>query len=151
MNAILDGTFVQLIDGLCAANDGNNGHPQVTEAIRTQALAGLERILLDRTALDEHIRHVQKRVGTTCRHNDLLSEEQAERIVSDGINGISNSELGILLLNPIALRDLAFRIAEALPDCWLERMSVVGRQAMQREGVERKPLMLERLQKGEEP
>jgi hypothetical protein len=122
-----------------AAEHGNNGHPQVAEANRPQALAGLERILLDLTALDEHIRHLQKRLGGTFRHQTLLPEEQAERIVSGGVSGISNSELAVLLLNPIALRDLAFRIAEVLPDCWLERMSEVGRQVMQKEGVVRNP------------
>jgi hypothetical protein len=139
MSAVLDDTFVRLIDGLCADADGKNGHPQVMETNRLQALAGLERILLDLPALDEHIRHLQKRLGRTLQHQTLLPEEQAERIVANGVSGLSNSELVALLLNPIALRDLAFRIAEALPDCWLERMSEVGHQVMRREGIVRNP------------
>src|SRR5262249_33167342 len=52
---------------------------------------------------------------------------------------LSDEELAVLLLNPIALDGLAFRIDEDLPDYWLERMSEIGRRGMQAEGVVRKP------------
>jgi hypothetical protein len=139
MSAVLDDTFVRLFDSLCALDDETNGRPGVTEANRAQALAGLERLLVDVPALDEHIRRLQKRFGRTFRHQTLLAEERAEQVVSEGAGVLSNDELAVLLLNPIALRDLAFRIGEELPDYWLERMSEVGRQAMQAEGVVRKP------------
>jgi hypothetical protein len=139
MNAVLDDAFLKLIDDLCALDDATNGHPQVAEMNRPEALAGLERIVLDLPALDEHTRRLQKRFGRTFRHQTVLSEERAERIVSEGAGVLSNDELAALLLNPVALRDLAFRINEALPDCWLERLSDVGRQVMQKEGIVRKP------------
>ena len=139
MNAVLDDTFVSLIDGLCALDDKTNGQPRMAEANRPQALAGLERILLDLPALNEHIRRLQIRLGRSFRHQALLPEEQTEQIVSQGLAVLSNDELAGVLLNPIALRDLAFRIGEDLPDCWLERMSEVGRETTQAEGIARKP------------
>jgi hypothetical protein len=139
MNAVLDDTYRSLIDGLCALDDAMNGHPQVSEANRPQALACLERILVDLPALDEHIRRLQKQFGRTFRHQVLLPEELSKQIVSKGAGVLSNDELAVLFLNPIALRDLAFQIHEAPSNCWLERMSVVGRQVMQAEGIARKP------------
>ncbi len=139
MNAVHDDTIVKLIDRLCASDDETNGHPRMAEESRPQALAALERVLLDLPALDEHIRHLQKRLGRTFRHQGLLPEEQAEQVVSNGVGELTNEELAVLLLNPIASRDLALRIGEDLPDHWLERMSEVGRQVMRREGITRRP------------
>jgi hypothetical protein len=112
MNAVLDNTFARMIDRLCALDDATNGYPGVGEAERPRALAGLEHLLLDREALDEYIRYLQKRFGRTFRHQALLAGERAERIVSHGASVLPNDQLAALLLNPIALRDLAFRIGE---------------------------------------
>jgi HEAT repeat protein len=141
MTILFDDTFLGLVDSLCALDDATNGHPQVPEANRPQALAGLERLLLDLPTLDEHTRRLQKRFGRSFRHQGLLPEEQVERVVSEGAGVLSSGELAVLLLNPIALRDLAFRInefPETVPDSWLDRLSEVGRQVMQAEGVVRR-------------
>src|SRR5262249_25626423 len=53
MNAVLDATFLSLLGSLCDL-DVTNGHPQLVAADRPRALAGLERILVDRLALEEH-------------------------------------------------------------------------------------------------
>ena len=77
--------------------------------------------------------HDQFRASRTIQIEDadaLAAPEQA----------MDADELASLLLNPIALGDLAFLIEEALTDYWLERLSEVGRQMIQEEVTVRKTM-----------
>jgi hypothetical protein len=139
MNTVSDALVAQLINGLSVQDKAAHGHPRVAEADRPRVLASLERLLVDRQALDQHIRLLQKRFGRTFPQLALLPETLVEGILSAGAGVLANDELAALLLNPIALRDLSWQIHEAMPDYWLERLSEVGQQVMQGEGIERKP------------
>jgi hypothetical protein len=148
MNPFLDETFLRLMDNLCTRDDETNGHPQLSEGDRTLALSVLERFLLDRQALNEHTRRLQKRFGRTLRHKESLMPDRTDQIVFEGIEVLSTGELAVLLLNPIAMRVLSIQIVEALlnpevpldtSNYWLDRMSDLGRQMMQEDGILRKP------------
>jgi hypothetical protein len=70
------------------------------------------------------------------RHNQLLPEQTARAVAERGPDVLSPDELAVLLLNPYALWDLADLIDFVLPDYWLGRMDQVGRELMERHGLE---------------
>jgi hypothetical protein len=145
MNAALGDEFAALIDQLFASDEATDGRPELPEQERAHALAYLERLVLDRRALDEYIRFLQKRFGRSFRHQELLPTEESDRFLRSGAHVLSNGQLAALLLNTIALCDLASQINEELPDYWLDRMSILGQARWQvelGEGSSTKPPQL---------
>ena len=72
---------------------------------------------------------------TGFRHNGLLPEAEARAIAGRGPDMLADTELATLLLNPLALWDVADLINALLPEYWLGRMNEVGRQLMEEYGL----------------
>jgi hypothetical protein len=85
----------------------------------------------------------QTPVAPGFRHSQLLPAEQARAIAEHGpdtaLEGkpiLTDEELAALLLNPLALWDLADLIMVLLPEYWLPRFDEVGRLLMEQHGLE---------------
>jgi hypothetical protein len=70
------------------------------------------------------------------RHNELLPEGKVLAVAERGPDTLTDAELTTLLLNPLALWDVADVINAMLPEYWLGRMNEVGRQLMEEYGLE---------------
>jgi hypothetical protein len=133
MNDAHGETLARLMDRLSALDEATHGHPEVPERERQDAVTCAEWLVLDYCALDDHIRFLRKRFGPEVRHQALLPEEEADRVLRWGGHALSNGQLAVLLLNPIALLGLASQIDDELPDYWLDRMAALGQAQWQAE------------------
>jgi hypothetical protein len=131
MNAAHGETLARLMDRLSDLDEATPGHPEVLERERLDAVTCAEWLVLDHRALDDHICFLRKRFGPDVRHQALLPEEEADRVLRWGGHVLSNGLLAVLLLNPIALLGLASQIDEELPDYWLDRMAALGQAQWQ--------------------
>src|SRR5262249_52346340 len=72
-------------------------------------------VLVNRKALLEHGRFLQKVFGRTFRHTELLSKGPEKKVLAGGLDAIDDSSLARLILNPVALLALFKAIDEKMP------------------------------------
>jgi hypothetical protein len=70
------------------------------------------------------------------RHNQLLPEEEARTLAERGPGEYPPDKLARLLLNPLALWDVSDLINSLQPAYWLPRMEELGREYMERHGLD---------------
>jgi hypothetical protein len=110
------------------------GEPRLPAGGRGPLRAALERLLVHRPLLDEHIRYLQQALAARFRHCDLLPAAKAERLLARGVRGLDDATLAALLLNPVALYALSEEIAERLPPAWLRAMEDAGKRLLTAQG-----------------
>lgn len=74
--------------------------------------------------------------NTPFRHHQLLPGTKARTVGEKGPDVLDDNGVAALLLNPFALCELAEVIHEVDGDFWCERMDKLGRELMEREGLE---------------
>lgn len=113
-----------ILVGIAAAEPGSQPVPQHQ---RELLVGHTIRVLLDPKSLADHTRRLIdffKPTGLGHRFPplELPPEDLAERVVSGGpaeLRSLEISALALLMLNPIALYDLADRIEEDVPATWV--------------------------------
>ena len=76
--------------------------------------------------------HSRERRRFASRCSDLLDSPLEQRFVERGLEAASNEELHQLLINPVALCQLADAVDEAAPDAWWDDMVATGEKMMER-------------------
>jgi hypothetical protein len=148
-----------LLTDLRISDQESGGRPRLPPDRVRLARDWLSRLLVDSRPMLAHLALLQEFYGVPfrspeprwCRpeggspavkppggfqHNQLLQEETVRAIVERGPEVLTDDELARLLLNPLALWDVADRINVLLPPYWLPRMEEVGRQLMEEYGLE---------------
>jgi hypothetical protein len=85
-------------------------------------IPGLPRIMMEGKPL------FRLEAAAGFRHNGLLPEDAARAVAERGPGVLPDHDLARLLLNPLALWDVADLIDYLLPAHWLDRMEAVGRE-----------------------
>ncbi len=148
-----------LLANLRISDEATQGQPQLPAEAVGLARDYLSLLLVDIRALIAHLESLQDlyrakfryplssrfglegprpplEVAAGFRHKQLLPEETVRAVAERGIGVLPPAELALLLLNPCALWDLADQIDFLLPDYWLKRMDQIGRELMERHGLE---------------
>jgi hypothetical protein len=158
-NYELSGEYRSLIVDLCRSDQETGGRPRLPVEQRERAWEHLTAVLVDtrvqiaQLALLEQFHQakfhppVPRQVcpgedlppplaPAGFRHNQLLPEDKSSAVVERGPNALTDEELAALLLNPLALWDLADRIHSLLPEYWLPHLDRVGQELMAEYGLE---------------
>jgi hypothetical protein len=151
-----------LLSDLRLADEQTNGRPTLTTEEMILARNWLSRILLEGQALCYHVQLLQefyrsqfeppslprrlwieglpplRRTSAAAgfRHYQLLPEDKALAVAERGLEALTDDELPVLLLNPFALWDLSDLINTLMPPRWLDLMSEVGRELIERYELE---------------
>jgi hypothetical protein len=128
-----------LMNDLILADAGDNG-PPLPPGARAGVEAALVRALLDPDRLNDHIRHLQRRLGTEFRHREPLDEATTEAVLRGGLATLDDGALARLALNPIALTALADEIEERQPCGWAEALRAAGLELLRAHGRAVPPL-----------
>jgi hypothetical protein len=110
------------------------GEPRLPAGGRGPLRAALQRLLVDRPLLDEHIRYLQQALAGRFRHCDLLPAAKAERLLERGVKALDDATLAALLLNPVALYALSEEVTERMPPAWLRALEDAGRRLLAAQG-----------------
>jgi hypothetical protein len=147
----ITGKVRDLLTDLRISDQETDGRPRLPLDRVPFAREWLARVLVDGRPLVAHLALLQELYGAKFRtpeprrfrpeggrppvqppagfrHNQLLPEETAQAIVERGPEVLTDDELAPLLLNPLALSDVADLVNALLPAYWLPRMEEVGRQ-----------------------
>jgi hypothetical protein len=149
----------QLLRGLYDEDERSNGNPVVQERDLPLGRGWLQRILIDTLLRMAHVaelcwlyrgafhpprprrdwpdegRPAGPAADPAFRHTGLLEDVQALAVAEWGVNALKSDELARLLLNPVALWDLADLIDATLPEWWCGPTAERGRELL--EQVER--------------
>jgi hypothetical protein len=123
--------FYRDVEFVIRSDESTNGRPTLPNGHRSLIQRTLERILVNRLTLKEHVRYLQRRLSA-FRHDDLLSAELMEGIMQNRLSPLNDDTLASMLINPIGLDDLSECIDTRLPDAWIELMLRDGREEMKR-------------------
>ena len=104
----------------------------------------LVRLIVDRDALGWHIRCLQRlrqlQAATWPAYQlEPLPPEQVQQVLDRGVSAIDAARLPRLLLNPVALQQLAESVDEALPDEWLKPIQEHGSELQASSDSDRPP------------
>src|SRR5262249_19859222 len=69
------------------------------------------------------------------RHNQLAEETVVDVVLNQGVQVLNDSILATLLLNPVALYELAEAIQEQMPDVWVPLLIRQGQRLLQAAGL----------------
>jgi hypothetical protein len=119
---------------LLISDHQTRGEPRLPPGGRGPLRSALERLLVNRPLLDEHIRFLQTALAGRFRHSELLPAGRAERLLERGVKALDDATLAALLLNPVALYALSEEIAERLPEAWLRAMEEEGKRLLASQG-----------------
>ena len=119
---------------LLISDHQTGGEPRLPPGGRGPLRAALERLLVNRPLLDEHIRFLQTALAGQFRHSELLPAAKAERLLERGVKALDDAALAALLLNPVGLYALSEEIAERLPAAWLRAMEDEGKRLLTSQG-----------------
>jgi hypothetical protein len=144
-----------LLTKLRAADELATAAPGLDPDDAARARAWLTRVLADSRLLSAHLAFLQQLYGATfhaplprlCRvdpelathtepapgfrHNQPLPAQRAGVVAEQGPSVLSDSDVSAVLLNPLALTDLADLIGYLVPAYWLPRLDEVGRDLME--------------------
>jgi hypothetical protein len=133
-----------LIQELFESDRLSCGTPKLPPEKREVAIKWLRRVLVDFEALDKHIAFLQKLYRSSFQyprprrdqwdveqpldpptnseftHVDRISDDRLATILDEGVDDLSDEEIGALLLNPYALFDLFDVIDDVQPEYWLD-------------------------------
>jgi hypothetical protein len=128
-----------LLNDLIIADVGDNGS-SLPPGVRPGLENMLTRALLDSDRLNDHIRILQKQLGTRFRYRGLLDEATNEKVLHGGLGVLDDAALARLALNPIALAALADEIEERQPAGWAEALRQDGLELLGAHGRNIRPL-----------
>src|SRR5260370_32160950 len=112
-----------LLNDLILADAGDNGSP-LPAGTRPALEAALTRILIDPDRLNDHIRFLQRELGTRFRHRGILDETTGEAVLHRGLAVLDDAALTCLALKPVALAVMAPEIHERQPVGWARSLRV---------------------------
>jgi hypothetical protein len=150
MLRLADTTVRDLMAALHLSDEQTDGNPVLSPDLVDTARTYLEQLLLDAgDRFPQHIAALERRYGAHFApplprcwrdgmdlpapkppaefpHSAVLEESLAQAVLEGGVDRLPESDLGKLLLNPLALWDLMDRINSVFSDYWLRRMEEVG-------------------------
>jgi hypothetical protein len=144
-----------VIVNLHISDQQTRGHPKLAEDEVAIARGWLPQVLTDDDKLEEHVDLLGELYRASFRpptprrdrwegeptapvrpivftHVGLLAEDRIDAVLEQGPDTLANDELARLLLNPIALYDLADLIRTRLPSWWIEPLAEAGRAVIRR-------------------
>jgi hypothetical protein len=144
-----------MLTKLRAADELAGAGPHLDPDDVARARAWLTCVLADTRLLSAHLAFLQQLYGATfhaplprlCRvdpelathtepapefrHNQPLPDQCAQAVAERGPTVLSETDLSAVLLNPLALVDLADLIGYLVPAYWLPRLDEVGRELLE--------------------
>jgi len=99
--------------------------------------SAVRRILVSPGYLVEHLKLLKRKFQVPADNQDVLPDDQVEVVLNRGLGTADNPTLddqtfAALLLNTVALHDLACLIDEEMPEAWVDAMGEEGRRLIEK-------------------
>jgi hypothetical protein len=128
MNEQITPQFIQDREQL-VRRQRNEGAPQFSDGQQRQRVAGaLAALVVSVEGLAEHCAALRRQYAGRLPYRDGLSPGELDAVLQRGLDALDPKALARLVLNPVALCQLAGEIAEQLPDAWWGVLDAEGRR-----------------------
>lgn len=102
------------------------GQPRIPQGARSALDAYLLDLAVDDGLLGEHLRFLQANAGLPFRHKDGWVEERLAAVMRDGSGVLTDEELAIVILDPVALGVLSEEVMASMPRPFLSAFERYG-------------------------